>query len=101
MLKALRDLLGPSRSEDAPHLAGYEAIGDDLEPRGGDQPDSRRRDANERGVYWAFWILGAGVLLAWNGEVKLLVSAHDSAHLHDAAAILLLPGRVSASVEPC
>jgi hypothetical protein len=31
--------------------------------------DSTARVKDGRGVYWAFWILGAGVLLAWNGQL--------------------------------
>jgi len=70
MLNTLKDLLKPPRSEDIPRLAGYEAIGgeDEASRREGDSHlGGRQRDANEKGVYGAFWVLGAGVLLAWNG----------------------------------
>jgi hypothetical protein len=32
-------------------------------------------------VYWAFWTLGAGVLLSWNGESSLQRSARSTQRL--------------------
>jgi hypothetical protein len=111
MFKALGDLFSNPRSEEIQRLAGYEAIGGEEEDSRHGQQDSLspgwQRTSDEKGVYWAFWVLGAGVLLAWNGEIfphmKQLASIRgertkDSAHLYNAAAVLVFPGRFTSPV---
>lgn len=58
-------MLAPSFADLGPIVTGYEAIGDEEEVI----PEPRKR-AEEKGVYWSFWLLGAGVLLSWNGELS-------------------------------
>ena len=99
--------MAPARSEEIQRLAGYEAIAGEEEDSLHGQQDSplpaRQRDSNEKGVYWAFWVLGAGVLLAWNGTglsiPEAVLTAHDSAHLYNAAVILVFPGRFGSPVQ--
>jgi hypothetical protein len=57
MLSTIRSLLRPRDPR-----AEYEPIG---EASGEDRELS---DRAERKSFWAFWVLGAGVLLSWNGE---------------------------------
>lgn len=102
MLSRLREALTSFPDDSSPpQLAGYEAIGAEEDESAGREPShvdasAHQRAASQKGVYWAFWILGAGVLLAWNGE--LLASAPieltGSTDLHDPASVLVLPARV-------
>jgi len=61
MLNALRTVILPPIEDARPLSAGYEAIGAEE-----DGPVERNK-GDEGGVYWCFWVLGAGVLLSWNG----------------------------------
>jgi len=61
MPKTLRAILYPPTDDARPSAAEYEAIG------GEEDGPIERKTGEERGVYWCFWALGAGVLLSWNG----------------------------------
>jgi hypothetical protein len=73
MLSRIREALTSLPTDTPPpQLVGYEAIGTEEDDTTGRDPShvdgsAHQRAASQRGVYWAFWILGAGVLLAWNG----------------------------------
>jgi len=62
MLKTLRTVFEATTSDERPITEGYEAIGST------EDGANERSEGDERGVYWCFWALGAGVLLSWNGE---------------------------------
>jgi equilibrative nucleoside transporter 1/2/3 len=69
MLDTLRSILGPPQEDVRAPDASYEPIGDDEEDGSvGATAGRPTRVDEDKGVYWAFWALGAGVLLSWNGE---------------------------------
>lgn len=76
MWNKLRTSISTPRDPLSSREVGYTAIGTNDDPLESTSPiNSPRASAavsHQRGVYWAFWILGAGVLLAWNGQSSLL-----------------------------
>lgn len=66
MLKTLRTVLISPTEDVRPITSGYEVIGAEE-----DEPIERKKGVDERGVYWSFWALGAGVLLSWNRELDV------------------------------
>lgn len=77
MLSSIRSLLRPRNPR-----AEYEPIGEAA------SEGRSLGDREERKSFWAFWVLGAGVLLSWNG-VCFRVGADPSPHLYDAATTIL------------
>lgn len=69
MLKALRAKLRSSDPSGRPVPPEYQAVsvGDEVGPEPAPSEDPRRHGPR---VYWCFWILGAAVLLGWNGESR-------------------------------
>jgi hypothetical protein len=68
MFETLRSVFGPPESPSIPREAGYETISGSGEEEDGDHPEQVVVEGSDsRGVYLAFWALGAGVLLSWNG----------------------------------
>ena len=71
MFKVLESALGPIHDEDTIPDARYEPIdgidGEDLTNH------VQTKKSDERGVYWYFWVLGAGVLLSWNGQYQHII----------------------------
>jgi hypothetical protein len=72
MFKGIKSVLNPTEGVQVPSNAGYQVI------RGGSEEDEGLEGSEEvlerddgRGVYLAFWALGAGVLLSWNGGCLL------------------------------
>lgn len=69
MSRVLRSLLparyAGSSSPERPDASQYTAIsvGDEAGP----DPLLEHARRHGRGVYWCFWVLGAGILLSWNG----------------------------------
>jgi hypothetical protein len=71
MLNGIKSILMPTSEIIEPRNAGYQAIRGDSD-EGNDHHDVVDETVAEKGdkgsVYFAFWSLGAGVLLSWNGR---------------------------------
>lgn len=75
MLRRIKQLISPNKElmplpRDTGYSGGEEGENDPLHPSSLERSVASLSGEVHptRGVYWAFWILGAGVLLAWNGE---------------------------------
>lgn len=67
----LRSLARPSERPNDPSNTRYEAIPDSESGSPLSASTTARPHViigEDREVYWCFWVLGAGVLLGWNGE---------------------------------
>ena len=68
VIDTLKSVFLPNRDDVRPPSPGYEPV--DTGSEQVEFPHSRRPKSDDRGVYWCFWALGAGVLLSWNGQLQ-------------------------------
>ena len=77
-LGTIKEALSAPTVETRPPDAGYEVIAgdehDELVLSTGSLPP---RIQDDKRVYQAFWVLGAGVLLSWNGRFFVQVSGRS------------------------
>lgn len=67
MLKRLRRTFGVEEGNTRPKATGYHPVDTTDGTAETDELNPRPEPRDSGRVYWAFWALGAGVLLAWNG----------------------------------